>query len=79
MVVDAPHHYYWYCCRYYYQYCCLHSALVMEMQSEVGRQLLDEEQVIETWILSVKVILSHGAGVGSLDQAKEVLQSTRKQ
>ena len=40
---------------------------MMEMQSEVGRQLLDEEQVIETWILSVKVILSHGAGVGSLD------------
>ena len=40
---------------------------MMGMQSEVGRQLLDEEQVIETWILSVNVILSHGAGVGSLD------------
>ena len=67
MVVDAPHHYYWYYYYYYCYYCCLHSALVMEMQSEVGRQLLDEEQVIETWILSVNVILSHGAGVGSLD------------
>ena len=40
---------------------------MMGMQSEVGRQLLDEEQVIETWILSVNVILSHDAFVGSLD------------
>ena len=40
---------------------------MMVMQSKFGRRLLDDEQVIETWILSVNVILSHDAFVGSLD------------